>query len=90
MTHDPLCPYRPAQSDVCDRPFSDRNISCAVMHVSRPEIPCQCDFIAKVRQDERMLAGSRVADLPYWEDGWKENVVVSRASAIDAAEGYDE
>ena len=51
MTHDPLCPYRPAQSGVCDRPFSDPNISCAVLHVSQPEIPCQCDLIARVRAD---------------------------------------
>ena len=58
MIHDPMCPYRPAQSDVCDRPFSDRNISCAVMHVAKPEIPCQCQLIAKVRADERSRKGT--------------------------------
>ena len=89
MTHDPLCPYRPARSGACDRPFRDPNISCAVMHVSRPEIPCQCALIAKVRADERKKAGARVANITYWEDGWPENVVVSRISAIYAAEGEE-
>lgn len=48
MTHDPLCPFRPAQTGVCDRPIAS-NISCAVLHISQPEVPCQCELIAEVR-----------------------------------------
>ena len=50
---------------------------------------CTCNLIAKVRADERKKAGARVANLTSWEDGWPENVVVSRMSAIYAAEGEE-
>lgn len=50
---------------------------------------CQCNLIDKVRADEREQAGMRVAALTHWVYGWPENVVVSRSSAIDAAEGGD-
>ena len=49
-----------------------------------------CDLIAKVRADERTQAGARVAELVHWEDGWPENVVVNRASAIYAAESVED
>jgi len=49
----------------------------------------RCQLIAKVRADERKQAGARVAERPYWEDGWPENLVMNRSSAIDAAEGGD-
>ena len=78
MTHDPLC--RVAQGirdgECCaDDPLFG--------------FPCQCALIAKVRADEREQAGRRVAERPYWEDGWPENLVLNRSSAIDAAEGGD-
>ena len=50
---------------------------------------CRCDLIAEVRADERKQAGARVAERPYWEDEWPENLVMNRSSAIDAAEGAD-
>lgn len=56
MTHDPLCPYRPERRTTCDH-FGGPNslgsgFSCAVLHYS-PEVPCQCELIAKTRADEQ-------------------------------------
>lgn len=76
MTHDPLCPeYGRDYGECFSQPFSDAF--------------CQCGLIGKARADERMRAGRRVAALTHWADGWVENVVVNRTSAINAAEGGD-
>jgi hypothetical protein len=49
MDHDPLCEYRP---DV----FTD------YMSVDEGK-PCACEYIAKIRADERKQAGQRVDSL---------------------------
>ena len=84
MAHDPLCP-------VGVRPWDDAYCCqrCNPGETPPWECTCQCDLIAKVRAAERKKAGARVANITYWEDGWPENVVVSRISAIYAAEGEE-
>ena len=78
MTHDPLCPTTDCSQ--CDESSAEWCVTCG---------GCRCDLIAKVRADERKQAGVRVAERPYWEDEWPENLVMNRSSAIDAAEGGD-
>lgn len=70
-THDPLC-YLYRE----DGEFN-----------SMADICVNCRLIAKVRADERKQAGARVAERPYWEDEWPENLVMNRVSAIDAVRG---
>ena len=92
MTHDPLCPIEQAcspelgSSDGSHFLYNSDHGPLICGHCDRL---CCCDLIAKVRADERKQAGARVAERPYWEDGWPENLVMNRSSAIDAAEGGD-
>jgi hypothetical protein len=53
MTHDPLCPWEPETLWTGE--------SSDLIYYRRPEIPCQCDLIAKVRADELRRPS---------EDGW--------------------
>ena len=46
MTHDPLCPYAPPVTD----PDSYHGEHIVVLAQA---VPCQCDLIAEVREDER-------------------------------------
>lgn len=73
MTHDPMCHLA--------RETGEFNLMADRCY--------HCKLIAKVRADERKQAGVRVAERPYWEDEWPENLVMNRSSAIDAAEGGD-
>jgi len=54
MTHDPMCPYRPAPPDEY-APFE-------------ATVPCQCDLIAKVRADTLVKARKAVEVLPHTAD----------------------
>ena len=45
MTHDPLCPYRPESLGM-------GGTAGAVLNY-QPEVPCQCDLIRTVRDDDR-------------------------------------
>lgn len=87
MKHDPLCPIAEGECPGRDRPhfIAEGDTWCGGCQVD-----CQCDLIARVRADERSQAGARVAELVHWEDGWPENVVVNRASAIYAAESVED
>jgi hypothetical protein len=56
MTHDPLCEWAEC---ICPRGYDDERghlVHC-------PDQYCECDFIAKVRADERKQAGQRVDSL---------------------------
>lgn len=86
VTHDPLCPVN--GSIFIDDPYYCCQ-QCNPGDIPPWERACECSLIARVRADERKQAGARVSDITYWEDGWPENVVVSRMSAIYAATGEE-
>ena len=75
MTHDPLCPWRPYEQ---------------VRH-TRQFLPCQCDIIAKVREDERRERVMLKEALEYYKapvtqavrKGWHEGVSDCIAAAED-------
>lgn len=48
MTHDPLCPYFPEQQGFGG---IDSGVPSTQPYIAG--IPCQCDLIARVREDER-------------------------------------
>lgn len=55
MTHDPLCPYRTPVTD----PDSYHGEHIVVL---APSVPCQCELIGKVREDERYKIADAVAE----------------------------
>ena len=59
-----MCPYTPQRNNPCGHQPSGSNSSCAVLHFT-PEVPCQCEVIAKARADERAKCIQVVEDLSY-------------------------
>ena len=51
MTHDPLCPFHPEQIG-----FGGMGSPVPSTRPYIPGTPCQCDLIARVREDERTAA----------------------------------
>lgn len=63
MTHDPLCPCKP---QVIGHGSTSGDVQAAA-----PAVACQCELIAKVRQDERINSlGTRVFELKPYANGY--------------------
>jgi hypothetical protein len=79
MTHDPMCEWAEC---ICPRGYDDERghlVHC-------PDQDCECEFIAKVRADERKQAGQRVISLP---NGASLSVAAAVASGnVDAGVGW--
>ena len=64
MTHDPLCPYQPSKLE-CNK---DHDCNSGII-ITESEIKCQCDLIARVREDERQQESARrMEKFGYWHD----------------------
>lgn len=80
MAHDPLCVCEGDDGLPCEPD------SCAPIRVG--ECACACDYIGKVRADEREKAAQRVGAVHYWYDMEPPpTAVVHRDIAIAAARG---
>jgi len=84
MTHDPMCPYTPERQG-----FSGINSGFSSARSYVLGFPCLCDFIASVRQDERIESlGTRVRELKPYADGYCDgqrdalNAAVKRVEAM--------
>ena len=75
MTHDPLCPWRQAEE------------SDTALGFLAGAAVCECDLIAKVRQDERFDSlGTRVRELKPYADGYCDGERAMLAKCIAALE----
>jgi hypothetical protein len=94
MTHDPLCPYTPEESG-----FGGINSGISNIQPYIPGNPCQCDLIAKVREDtnaskltmwnhtqEQAAFVIETAIKSVWIDGYGEGREDMLAKAIAAIE----
>jgi hypothetical protein len=79
MTHDPLCPCKP---QVIGHGSTSGDVQAAA-----PAVACQCDLIAKVRQDERINSlGTRVRELKPYANGYCDGERDMHAKCITAVE----
>lgn len=72
MTHDPLCPYFPEQQG-----FGGINSGVPSTQPYIAGVPCQCDLIARVREDEQShvigsvsLAAIGEANMQQYRNGY--------------------